>query len=251
MDPRHDWGKKTNKKLRSFPPAAPICHSTLALMMNHTVSEFVLGVCVASMGVVDKHWLTEGERQWDCAPSHRRSAPTVAALSPRSHTRTWRNSSTSSHSLRRPRPRRPHLHRRSRRRCLRRHHHHHPLRLRYRDDPRGWRSCRRACRRSLGARWRCRWTRWSASSACPPWCAWPTVRIGPFFARYPRPPARPVKLFTRRGCRLCESPANRSALCHHGCVNQTSTSTHKMSDKLSNSSSFVATWLSKAVFYMN
>lgn len=116
----------------------------------------------------------------DCAPSHRRSAPTVAALSPRSHTRTWRNSSTSSHSLRRPHPRRPHLHRRSRRRCLRRHHHHHPLRLRYRDDPGGWRSCRRACRRSLGARWRCRWTRWSASSACPPWCAWPTVRLGPF-----------------------------------------------------------------------
>lgn len=44
---------------------------------------------------------------------------------------------------------------------------------------------------------------------------------------------------------------NRSALCHHSCVNQTSTSTHKMSEKLSNSSDFVATWLSKAIFYIN
>lgn len=133
----------------------------------------------------------------DRAPSHHRSTPTVAALSPRSHTRTWRKSLTSSQSLHRP-----HLHHRSHRPCFSRHHHHHhhhyPLRLRYRDDPGGWRSCRRACRRSLGARWRCRWTQWSASSACRAWCTWPTVRLGPFSAPYPDLQVDPSNFHTPR-----------------------------------------------------
>lgn len=208
MDPRHDW--KKNKKNNNLEVLSTCC---AFMPFNPRINDEPHSIRVCPRCVRGLHGgggqtlIDRGRKaERDCAPSHRRSAPTVAALSPRSHTRTWRNSSTSSHSLRRPHPRRPHLHRRSRRRCLRRHHHHHPLRLRYRDDPGGWRSCRRACRRSLGARWRCRWTRWSASSACPPWCAWPTVRLGPFSFGIPTSSSTRQTFHTPRMA-LCESPA--------------------------------------------
>lgn len=89
-----------------------------------------------------------------------RSAPLSCII------QTWRNSLPLSHLSHRPplQRYRNHLYRN---RCRY---------LRPRDDPGGWRSCRRACRRSLGAPWRCHWTRWSASTACPLWSAWPTVR---------------------------------------------------------------------------
>lgn len=114
--------------------------------------------------------LTEWERSAPSPPplrAHRaklRSAPLSCII------QTWRNSFPLHPFGHRPPPRRyrlNHRHQLYRQRCRY---------LRHRDDPGGWRSCRRACRRSLGAPWRCRWTRWSASTACPLWSAWPTVR---------------------------------------------------------------------------
>lgn len=148
----------------------------LDLRYNNTKNSFALlfssRVCVCGGGRGQTLNDRVGETQRACAPSHRPCAPTVTAL-PLSYIQTWRNSLPLFHHHH-PHPHPPPLHR-----CHQHRHHHHHRRhhyLRYRDDPGGWRSCRRACRRPLGARWRCRWTRWSASSVCPLWSVWPTVR---------------------------------------------------------------------------
>lgn len=178
-------GKKKNHRIYRPIYSTNLCKVLLfflILSVQTHISQCILkqSPCLCSSRV-PRGWGAD-DRQVLCSLPPLVRTDSFCAPSRSLRVQTWRNSLPLYHRHNLPHPHPLHL--------FNPHHPLHPPAARKRDDPGGWRSCPRVCRRSPGTLWRCLWTRWSASSVCPLWSDWHTVRRALCFSQVLQTPER-------------------------------------------------------------